>query len=82
ANESTHPDDRPTHYKYFGDTGKPDSANISFWVTYYPDGRIEESGFLYNIEESSDPEDAEEVAKWCLDAAAFGREVRGAMVIA
>lgn len=77
TNESSHPDDRPVHYKYFGD---PAGANISFWMAYNSDGSREDSGICWNIEESSDPEDMDEVAGWCIAAAAFMREIRGAVV--
>lgn len=71
--ESTHPDDRPLHDKFFGDSG---GAGIWAWATFYEDGRLKDSGFLFNIEESSDPEDMDEVAEWCTAAAGFMREVR------
>ena len=73
AKESTHPEDRPLHDKFFGDPG---GAGISAWVMFYPNGRIKDSGFLFSIEESTDPEDLEEVAEWCTSAAAFMREIR------
>lgn len=65
--------DCPLHDKFFGD---PDGVGISAWVMFYPDGRIKDSGFLFNIEESTDPEDMDEVAGWCTAAATFMREIR------
>lgn len=61
------------HYKHFGDT---EGANIAVWVTYYTDGLIENSGVIFDIDESEGPEDMEEVAGWCTSAAAFLREIR------
>lgn len=72
--------ENPTHYKQFGDFGDTGGAYVEVWISFFPDGRIDESGFLFNIEESSDPEDMEEVAGWCTAAAAFMREIRGASV--
>lgn len=77
--ESSHPEDLPLHHKLFGD---PDGVGIFMWVMFYPDGRIKDSGFHYDIDSSSDPEDMEVVAGWCMASAAFLREVRGSMVTA
>ena len=73
--DSTHPDDRPIHSKFFED--HPGGAKVEVWVMYHPDGLIEDSGFLWSLETCDDPEDMEAVAKWCLEAAKFMREVRG-----
>ncbi len=54
------------HFKYFGD----------------PKGEISGKGFDFNIETATDPEDLEEFAQLCLDAAAFGRELFGSLVTA
>lgn len=67
------------HRKTFGVI---EGAWVEAWVIFSADGHIKDSGFLFNIEESTDPEDMEEVAGWCTAAAAFMREIRRAMVSA
>lgn len=79
VNDSSDPESIPAHHKSFGD---PKGANVEAWVAFYADGSIEDSGFIYSIEESETPEDMDEVAGWCTAAAAFMREIRGSLVTA
>jgi len=66
------------HFRYFGDGHENGDAYVYLWAEIsLEDGSIKSSQFGFNIEESTDPEDMEEVAKWCLEAAACMREIRG-----
>ncbi len=68
-------DDDRVHEKHFGN---PKGAYLSAWIALGKDGCIEGSGFTYNIDESSDPDDMDEVAEWCTSAASFMRQLRDA----
>ncbi|MFZ2228301.1 MAG: hypothetical protein WA090_09375 [Candidatus Nanopelagicaceae bacterium] len=65
------------HFKHFGD---PKGVNVAVWISVGPNGEISAKGFDFDIETATDPEDLEEFAQWCLDAAVFGREMFGALV--
>ena len=67
------------HYKHFGD---PKGVYVCFWISVQPNGEISAKGYEFNIETATDAEDLEEFAQLCLDAAAFGRELFGALVTA